>query len=155
MTTEQRLPRLERRTWSVTPLKGTAAIVVALVVWAAFSLKYVPSDSPKGVALRRCYEYRDKALEWHTVRGEYPDSLEAMDAPLAPGDEENFVRLDKDPWGNPYVLRREDNEICVCSWGPDGKEGTQDDIEVRHAVADRSQGHQHEGHERGPQHPWD
>ena len=135
MTTEQRKEGLEWRPWWVKPLKVTGVIVLALVVaafWLASNLTIGPArDGPETTARHRCDEYLQKTLEWHTVRGEYPKSLEAMEAPLAPGDEENFVRLEDDPWGNPYVLRREQRakEIYVCSWGPDGKEGTWDDIE--------------------------
>jgi general secretion pathway protein G len=35
-----------------------------------------------------------------------------------------------DPWGSPYQIRCEDNEIWVLSLGKDKKKGTPDDIEV-------------------------
>lgn len=33
-----------------------------------------------------------------------------------------------DPWGHPYQIRCDDKDTIIVSWGPDGKEGTQDDI---------------------------
>lgn len=33
-----------------------------------------------------------------------------------------------DAWGHPYVIRCDEGETVIVSWGPDGKEGTQDDI---------------------------
>ncbi|MFU8779671.1 MAG: type II secretion system protein GspG, partial [Kiritimatiellia bacterium] len=33
-----------------------------------------------------------------------------------------------DPWGTPFVLRREGNEFRVTSAGPDQQMGTADDI---------------------------
>jgi len=39
-----------------------------------------------------------------------------------------FIRVDDDPWGNPYVLGRDGARIRVYSFGPDGQEGTDDDV---------------------------
>ena len=37
----------------------------------------------------------------------------------------------KDPWGNPYQYKRIDAQTCdVWSFGPDGKDGTEDDVHV-------------------------
>lgn len=34
-----------------------------------------------------------------------------------------------DPWGHPYLIRCEEGQdTLITSWGPDGKDGTQDDI---------------------------
>jgi predicted transcriptional regulator len=33
-----------------------------------------------------------------------------------------------DPWGNPYIYHRSENSFLVLSAGPDGKEGTADDV---------------------------
>ncbi len=61
--------------------------------------------------------------------GKLPESLEA----LATKDEKGRSELNdlpKDPWGNDYQLREGDKprEFIVLSWGPDGSEGTEDDI---------------------------
>jgi general secretion pathway protein G len=36
----------------------------------------------------------------------------------------------KDPWGGQYTIKCEGDDITVSSGGPDGKEGTQDDVVV-------------------------
>ena len=33
-----------------------------------------------------------------------------------------------DPWGHPYKLVKEDTRFYVVSFGPDGREGTADDV---------------------------
>jgi len=33
-----------------------------------------------------------------------------------------------DAWGHAYVIRCDETETVIVSWGPDGKEGTKDDI---------------------------
>lgn len=35
-----------------------------------------------------------------------------------------------DPWDTPYAIRCQDEEIYILSFGPDKKEGTQDDIRI-------------------------
>lgn len=43
----------------------------------------------------------------------------------------NIFWPNKDPWGNPYQYKRLDDMSCdVWSFGPDGKDGTDDDIRV-------------------------
>lgn len=35
-----------------------------------------------------------------------------------------------DPWGNPYQYEQSGEQFQISSWGPDGQEGTDDDIRV-------------------------
>jgi general secretion pathway protein G len=58
-----------------------------------------------------------------------PGSFEVLTTP----DEKGKVWLEgdlRDPWGNDYVLRPGDRrgDFEILSWGPDGQEGTEDDI---------------------------
>jgi hypothetical protein len=78
-------------------------------------------------AQMQCRNYHAKASRWRLEKNEWPESLKAMEAPLLPG-EEDFSVVINDPWGNPYVLERVGNTIRVWSWGPDGQQGTDDDI---------------------------
>ena len=50
-----------------------------------------------------------------------------MQTPLRLG-EENYVRVDDDPWGTKYRMMRTEDGIRIESNGPDGKRGTDDDI---------------------------
>ena len=54
-------------------------------------------------------------------------TIEEMEAPLKPG-EGNYQKAEEDPWGNMYYLERDGNKVKIWSWGPDGQEGTEDDI---------------------------
>ena len=47
--------------------------------------------------------------------GSYPEKL-------------NVVSRELDPWGNPFIYKQNDYAFVVLSKGPDGKEGTTDDI---------------------------
>ena len=72
--------------------------------------------------------------------GRYPDSSEGLQALVqAPGGAGadrwrgpylKKKNVPKDPWGNDYYLREGDRPMDweVISWGPDGSEGTDDDV---------------------------
>lgn len=132
--TEPQPEELERTPRWTKPLKVAGITVLALAagaLWLANFLVIEPQASgPQDIARRRCAAYYEKVLEWRRARGEYPASLEAMQAPLTPADRQDFVRLEKDPWGRAYLLRRDGDDVVVFSRGPDGKERTWDDIEA-------------------------
>ena len=74
----------------------------------------------------------DSVRLYYTQRGRLPESLEALAEP----DENNktwITELTEDPWGNAYQLREGNTprEFEVISYGPDGSEGTDDDLSSR------------------------
>ena len=59
--------------------------------------------------------------------GKYPSQL----SELQEGDDDNPPILDggiEDPWGNEIKYERKGKRIYLTSFGPDGEEGTEDDI---------------------------
>ena len=78
------------------------------------------------VAKATCEAVRAKAVMWEILNGRYPASLDEMKGPLTPGEPSDEVK--DDPWGNAYVYEVKDGTVRVSSFGPDGKEGTADDI---------------------------
>lgn len=100
---------------------GLLATLVGPRVWSMFGFGQI------SIAEAKCKEYHDNAKTWRMIKKEYPNDLTDMEAPLKPG-EENFIRVDDDPWGNPYVLEVEGRRVWVRCWGPDGDEGTEDDL---------------------------
>jgi general secretion pathway protein G len=100
---------------------GLLATLVGPKVWSMLGF------GQERIARAKCQEYYDNAKFWRTVKRKYPADLEEMEAPLRQG-EDNFIRVEKDPWGNDYVLQVDGKKIWVISWGPDGSEGTDDDI---------------------------
>ena len=100
---------------------GLLATLVGPRVWSMFGFGQI------SIAETKCKEYYDNAKFWRTVKKSYPDSLEEMQAPLRPG-EDNFIQVEDDPWGNPYQLEPDGRQIRVRSFGRDGAEGTEDDI---------------------------
>lgn len=105
----------------VVVIVGLLAALVGPEVWRKLGF------GQQRVAETKCKYYYDQAKFWQMEKKKLPDSLEDMEAPLKPG-EEDFLQIEDDPWGNPYVLQRDGRKIVVWSWGADGQEGTDDDI---------------------------
>jgi hypothetical protein len=65
-------------------------------------------------------------------KGKLPESLDVLAAKDERGRSE-IEELPADPYGRAYVLKKDDrpNEFEVVCLGPDGKEGTADDVSSR------------------------
>jgi general secretion pathway protein G len=100
---------------------GLLATLVGPRVWSMLGF------GQEKIARTKCKEYYDAAKFWRTVNKKYPATIEEMEAPLRAG-EENYIKADDDPWGNPYYLEVDGKRIRVWCWGPDGSEGTEDDL---------------------------
>ena len=62
-----------------------------------------------------------------TTPNALPESLED----LTEGDQPLTKEIPTDPWGNPYVYRKiDETEFEIFSVGPDGVEGTDDDVRL-------------------------
>ena len=80
-------------------------------------------DGAKRIALTKCREYHDAVVSYRLFdkRHRWPDSLQDVK-------EARGLHLDPDPWGGDYTLRIEGETVRVHCAGPDGTEGTDDDI---------------------------
>jgi len=71
--------------------------------------------------------------------GAIPDSLDVLTARDVRGNA-YLDRLDQDPWGKAYQLRRSGdglNQFYVVSFGPDQREDTDDDLRSDQAARGR------------------
>lgn len=107
-------------------------VVVIIGLLASFGGYHVfrsKLEAERRIAQAKCKEYYDDAMNWRTMSDskKLPESLEEMEQPIRPG-EPDFTKIVDDPWGNKYVLEKEGNKIRIVCWGPDGQEGTEDDI---------------------------
>jgi len=104
-------------------------VVVIIGLLATFGGYHIIESGRHGqreIARAKCKEIYDKAHLWQMQKRRLPESLEEMAAPMRPG-ERKFMRLETDPWGNPYALERDGTDIRISSRGEDGLEGTDDD----------------------------
>ena len=68
---------------------------------------------------------------YYTVNGKLPESLEELVNPDAKGGAQ-LKELTKDPWDHDFILRGENKrDFEIICMGPDGSEGTEDDISSR------------------------
>lgn len=80
----------------------------------------VEATGAEKVAEDQCKAYLEEAMAWMGKNGfDPPSSLEAVVGP---------VKLD--PWGRPYKFYEVNATVYVMSSGPDGKDGTLDDISI-------------------------
>jgi len=114
VVTEEPLPEKKKRALSYRFLPLSAVIVAFLV---SFFTIFFASDQmiERLKASMAVDNLRFKIEEYKFEHGAYPESL-------------NVISGKVDPWGRPYVYTQNDYTFMVLSVGPDGREGTPDDI---------------------------
>ena len=120
-------------------------LLLVLVILAALAAVVVPkftkrSEQARITAARTDIANLEVALDAFEIdTGRYPTTEEALNALVEkPADLKGWLRpyikrgVPKDPWGNPYVYEQpgQHNEdgYDLHSFGPDGKDGGDDDI---------------------------
>ena len=104
--------------------------------WAALKEKVQQEKTQAQEATTREVKYvlayvRKGVERYKSDLGSYPPTLEAL--LVDPGDPKwcgpYVLQLAEDPWGNPYRYRRTESGFTLQSYGPDGAEGGDDDME--------------------------
>jgi general secretion pathway protein G len=116
------------RGFTLVEIMVVVVIVGLLAAFAGPRIWSMLGFGQRSIAQTKCKEYYDQAKTWRMIQKKWPESLEDMEAPLEPGDKDNFLEVVDDPWGNKYVLEKDGERVRVVSWGPDAQEGTDDDI---------------------------
>jgi len=121
-------------------------LLLVMVILATLAAVVVPrftrrSEQARITAARADIAVLEVALDAYEVdTGTYPTTEQGLLALIEqPGDLKGWTGpyikrgVPKDPWGNPYLYRQPgDNNTSgydLCSYGPDGKEGGDDDID--------------------------
>jgi general secretion pathway protein G len=140
---------------------GAVLIAVAIVGWGLLSRSLAPPvdpivaamssgkgqqvedmikdlDNAKKTRAKAMIGILDKSVREYQVQvGEIPSNLKSLyELPSDLADKSLWVRkLDKpvpnDPWGNPYNYGKSSKTFRIWSNGPDGQNGTDDDIEYK------------------------
>ena len=104
-------------------------ITIIGVLTAAISIGVLQAQKKAnvGAAKTACSTIRQATMQWRAVNpGSDCATVEQLKAEK---DLDTGFSL-KDPWGNPYKVSCDADEINCTSAGPDRKEGTEDDIHV-------------------------
>ena len=104
---------------------GLLAGFVGPAVWQLFM------RSQEDIAEQMCKDIYDKVNLWKTLTKakRVPTDLSELEEPITRSADEPFYVVTEDPWGTKYWIERIDNrKFRIWSAGPDGQEGTEDDI---------------------------
>ena len=115
--------------------------IIAMIMGGAIYLMTGMSDSANITQVEADQKSYTMALErYRTLAGQYPSEQQGLKALVErpttaprPRKWANMMeRLKDDPWGNPYIYKfpgtKKKNRPELISWGPDGLEGTEDDL---------------------------
>ena len=81
------------------------------------------------IARGQCERYYDLVRTWKLLTKSKggPADLHDIEKPLKPGGDP-FTKIEQDPWGGQYFIEMEGRRFRIVSPGPDGIDGTEDDI---------------------------
>ncbi len=107
-------------------------VIVILGLLATLVAKNVigASDTAReGKAKADIKSIAEAVRQYRATKGKLPETLDVLATKDDKGRSE-LEELSLDPWGNAYLLRPGDraNDWEVISWGPDGSEGSGDDL---------------------------
>ena len=137
--------RLTRRGFSLLEIMIVIAIMLLLAGFVGFNLLGARDDAKTDMAKLQLDQFRNSLMEFNIRFGRFPTeeeglsvlwSNETLDADLETSRWRRFTEqaLPNDPWNNEWVYRtvasEEDDGLPyeLFSVGPDGQEGTDDDI---------------------------
>ena len=114
VVTEEPLPEKKKRALSYRFLPLSAVLIAFLV--SLFTIFFASDQMIERLKASEAVDnLRFKIEEYKFEHGAYPESL-------------NLISGEVDPWGRPYIYVQNNYTFIVLSSGPDGKEGTSDDI---------------------------
>jgi general secretion pathway protein G len=123
--------RVTRRVASrgLTLVELVIVITIIGVLTAAISIGVLQAQKRANVGASKtaCNTVRQAAMQWKAVHPS--EDCPTVEQLKSDKDLDTGFSL-KDPWGTPYKLGCESDEITCTSAGPDRKEGTEDDILV-------------------------
>ena len=130
MQTEQ-IKRAIRRAASRGLTLVELVIVITLIGVLAGAIAVGVLKAQKGaninLAKTACDTVRNQTMQWKAAHP--TEDCPTLDQLKAEKDLDTTFSV-KDPWGTPYKLSCDSDEITCSSAGPDRKEGTDDDIRV-------------------------
>ena len=106
----------------VVVILGLLAGLVGPAIWKQLGF------GQETVARTQCQQYYDAIKFVETKKKITIRELSELEEPLSDTDDEAYMPLQQDPWGHDYWLESDGRKRRVCSAGPDGQEGTPDDL---------------------------
>ena len=106
----------------VVVILGLLAGLVGPAIWKQLGF------GQETIALTQCQQYYDAIKFVETKKKISITSLKDLEEPLSDSDDEPYMVIQQDPWGNEYWLEVDGRKRRVCCAGSDRTEGTPDDL---------------------------
>ncbi|MDH3590432.1 MAG: type II secretion system GspH family protein [Planctomycetota bacterium] len=116
-----------RRAFTLIEILVVVAIIALLSTLTANHIFVGDSLAKRKIALAKCKEYHDAFYARRALTHDRIEFLEDLSEPIEPGGR-RFIRITPDPWAGEFRLVRDGRIWRVWCNGPDGEEGTTDDI---------------------------
>jgi len=107
--------------------------MIVILILSLLAAVVLPNLTGRGEQARKdltCVQIKSiaQALRMFNVdKGYYPSTEQGLEHLAAEGYFEDG-KVPKDPWGNDYIYILNDGQFEIISFGPDQKEGGEDDI---------------------------
>lgn len=123
------LTRRRRRQTGVTLVEVLIVVAIMAMLAGGVAVFALPKfkEAQVSTATTSAKVMRRAVQNWQRVNNDY--GCPTVSQLVESKDLDSTSETD-DPWGNPWVLQCSDDEIYVQSYGPDKKQGTDDDISV-------------------------
>ncbi len=112
MKKEKTVPAEGMKTPAYIAILGIVLIIVIFTLKGSYGAFKVLKKTESSMKIERL---KDNIDIYNASKGQYPESLEA-------------VTQEKDSWGRPYIYKLTESGFMLFSAGPDGIEGTEDDV---------------------------
>lgn len=116
-----------------TPAFSLIELMIVILILSLLAAVVLPNLTGRGEQARQdltCVQIKSvaQALRMFNVdKGHYPTTEQGLEHLAAEGYFEDG-RAPKDPWGNAYIYILNNGQFEIISFGPDQKEGGEDDI---------------------------
>ena len=134
------MKRRKRRDDGFTLLEVLLVLTILVILGSTVGvfLSRTQTQAQKKVATIQVNAISQLIEQYHIDVGTFPTAQQGLDALFtAPAELADTGRwagpyskkqIEPDPWLNPYQYEAESDTFRVWSWGPDGQDGTEDDI---------------------------